>query len=189
MSYFPAYLKMDNKKILVVGGGKIAFEKLSHLLDFTKDITILADKISKEIKELSNDNGLKIIVKKYRQNDIDGYDIAIVAVDDINLQKDIYNEAKSKHILCNSVDSIKYCDFIFPSYIKKGDLVVSVSTSGASPAVAKYLRRYIQNHIPKDIDKFLEDMKNLRDKMPKGKARMKFFDEKVKRFFNRQTKS
>ncbi len=185
MGYFPAYLKLDNKKILIIGGGKIATEKLTHLLDFTSDIVLLAKDFDQNILELSSKNHLRTIKKRYKSNDIDGYDIVIVAIDDIQKQKDIYLEAKNKKILCNSVDAIEYCDFIFPSYIKKGDLTISISTSGASPAVAKYFRRYIEKLIPKNIDKFLTEMKNLRKKLPKGKERMKFLDKKAKEFFSK----
>ncbi len=184
MSYFPAYLKLDDKKILIIGGGKIAADKLCHLLDFTSDIVLLAKEFDQNILELSSKNRLKTIQKRYEKNDIDGFDIVIVAIDDIDKQKDIYLEAKSKKILCNSVDAVEYCDFIFPSYIKKGDITISVSTSGASPAVAKYLRRFIENLIPKDIDKFLLEMKNLRKKLPKGKERMELLNKKAKEFFN-----
>ena len=184
MSYFPAYLKIDNKKILIIGGGKIATDKLGHLLDFTSEIVLLAEEFDKNILELSQKNCIKTIQKRYEKDDIDGFDIVIVAIDDIEKQKEIYLEAKEKKILCNSVDAVEYCDFIFPSYIKKGDLTISVSTSGASPAVAKYLRRFIEKIIPKDIDKFLAKMKELRKKLPKGKERMGFLDKKAKEFFN-----
>ena len=184
MGYFPAYLKLDDKKILIIGGGKIAADKLGHLLDFTSKIVLLSEKFDQNILELSQKNGIKTIQKRYNKDDIDGFDIVIVAIDNIEKQKEIYQEAKSKKILCNSVDTVEYCDFIFPSYIKKGDVTISVSTSGASPAVAKYLRRFIENLIPKDIDKFLIQMKNLRKKLPKGQERMQLLDKKAKEFFN-----
>ncbi len=189
MSYFPAYLKIDDKNIMIIGGGNIAYEKLSKLLDFSSNITILSKYISKQIQEISKQKSLKLIKKSYEAGDIDSFDIVIVAVDDIGLQKKIYNEAKEKHILCNSVDSVEYCDFIFPSYIKKGDLIISVSTSGASPSIAKYLRRYIEKSIPNDMDIFIKKMKQLRKTMPKGKLRMKFLDEMVKRYFSDYSKS
>ncbi len=183
MSYFPAYLKIDDKKILIVGGGKIAFEKLTHLLDFTHEITLLSKDFCDEIKNRAKTNNLKTVQKEYEKGDIADYDIIIIAVDDINLQNSIYQESKGSDKLCNAVDSVEFCDFIFPSYIKKGDLIISVSTSGSSPAVAKYLRRYIQKIIPDDMDIFLRKLKHLRGVYPKGKARMKFFDEMVKRYF------
>jgi len=185
MAYFPAFLKLDDKKIAIVGGGNIAFEKLTKLLDFTNDIIIIAKDISDKIIQLSKKYNLEIKKKSYEIGDIDNFDIIVIAIDDAILQEKIYLEAKQKHILCNSVDSVKYCDFIFPSYIKDGDLTICVSTSGASPAVAKHLRRYIQNLLPKDINTFLENMKKLRASLPKGKDRMKLLDYRVKKYFNK----
>jgi precorrin-2 dehydrogenase/sirohydrochlorin ferrochelatase len=188
MSYFPAFLKLDDKKIAIIGGGNIAFEKLTKLLDFTRDIIIISKEISCDIEELSKKCNLKIRKKLYEAGDIDGFDIVVIAVNDIALQKKIYDEAKSKHILCNAVDSVKYCNFIFPSYIKSGDLTICVSTSGASPAIAKHLRRFIQNLLPKDIDIFLKEMKKLRTSLPKGKGRMNLLDSKVKEYFKNKDK-
>jgi precorrin-2 dehydrogenase/sirohydrochlorin ferrochelatase len=183
MSYFPAYIKLDGKKVLIVGAGKIAQDKLEHLLDFTENITIIADNLCEEIISIVKIYSLKSIKKKYETDDMDGFDIVIAAIDDIEKQKEIYLEAKEKRILCNTVDVIEYCDFIFPSYIKEGDLIISVSTSGASPAVAKYLRRFLQSCLPNGIGEFLTEMKNLRKKLPKGRERMKFLDDKAKEFF------
>jgi len=183
MAYFPAFIKLDNMKILIVGGGYIASEKLEHMLDFTKDISIIAPKLSTHMKEMIEQNKLDYKQRIYEQNDIDGFGIVIVAVDDIEVQKSIYNEAREKGILCNSVDSVDYCDFIFPSYIKNGDLTIAVSTSGASPAVAKHLRKFLERIIPNSISEFLQEMKTLRTTMPKGKERMKFLDIKARDYF------
>jgi len=188
MSFFPAYLKLENKKILVIGGGKIASDKISHLLDFTKNITIISPKIEESVNEFINKFNLRYIKKEYEKGDVEGFFIVIVAADDIDLQKNVYLECQEKKILCNSVDSIDYCDFIFPSYIKKDDLIISFSTSGASPALSKYLRRAIENLIPKDISSFIKEIKNLRKTLPKGKERMRLLDEKAKEYIDKYFK-
>jgi len=149
---------------------------------------LLSIDFSNDMKEMIDKHNLKKIQKEYEKDDIDGFDVVIVAIDDIDRQKEIYLEAKQKGILCNTVDVVEYCDFIFPSYIKKGDLIISISTSGASPAVAKYLRRYIEKLIPQNLDKFLAELKDLRKKLPKGKERMKLFEEKVKKFFEEKNR-
>ncbi|NQY52418.1 MAG: bifunctional precorrin-2 dehydrogenase/sirohydrochlorin ferrochelatase [Campylobacteraceae bacterium] len=182
MSYFPMMFDLKNKKILIVGAGYIAYEKLEKLLDFTLDICILADNISIKMKVKAEENNIKIINKKYEKNDYLSYDIIIVAVNDIDLQKSIYLETRSSRILCNCVDKADYCDFIFPSYVKKDDLIVSISTSGSSPAFAKEFKKYINNLIPKDISSFLNEMKALRKTIPKGKKRMEYFENKVKEY-------
>jgi precorrin-2 dehydrogenase len=179
MAYFPAFLKLDNKKILIVGGGYIAYEKLDHLLDFTKDISVIALDLSDDMAKGIKDNNLTYEQRAYKTGDIKDFAVVIVAVDDIPLQADIFAESKQYNCLCNSVDSVDYCDFIFPSYIKKDDLTIAVSTSGASPAMAKHLRMYLQNLIPDSIGEFLKEMKDLRKTLPKGKERMKMLDKKA----------
>jgi precorrin-2 dehydrogenase/sirohydrochlorin ferrochelatase len=183
MAYFPAFIKLENKKILIIGGGYIALEKLQHLLDFTLDIKVIALDISNEMQLLIKKHNLEFEIRKYKSNDIDDFNIVIVAVDDIPLQEEIFNEAKIlPNCLVNSVDSVNYCDFIFPSYIKKDDLTIAVSTSGASPAIAKHLRRYLENLIPNSIGNFLKQMKEYRKTIPKGKERMEFLDKKAKEY-------
>ncbi|MFK5881298.1 MAG: bifunctional precorrin-2 dehydrogenase/sirohydrochlorin ferrochelatase [Sulfurospirillum sp.] len=184
MAYFPAFIKLDDEKILIVGGGNIAYEKLLHLLDFTKKITIVAKVISEDMMMLIKKNDLDFRENIYKNGDIESFKIVIIAVDDISLQKEIYIESKKYNCLCNAVDSVDYCDFIFPSYVKKDDLTIAISTSGASPALAKYLRIYLSRLIPNGISDFLKEMKALRSSLPKGKKRMKILDEKAKKFFN-----
>ncbi len=185
MNFFPAYITMDDKNILIVGGGKVATDKLKHILNFTKNIKIIAKEINQEMKNIINENNLKYELRKYKYGDLDDFVITIVAIDDISMQKIIFNEATQKNKLCNSVDSVDYCNFIFPAYIKKGDLIVSISTSSTSPALAKHLKAYLSNLIPDDIANFLTYMKNLRSSLPKGKERMKLLDEKAKEYINK----
>lgn len=184
MSYFPAFLKLDDKKILIVGGGHIAYEKLEHLLDFTSDISVIALELSQEMQSTIDERGLHFEKRGYKKGDIKDFAVVIVAVDDIPLQAEIFEESKLYNCLCNSVDSVDYCDFIFPSYIKKDDLTIAVSTSGASPAVAKHLRKFIQELIPSNIGEFLQEMKSLRKTLPKGKERMKMLDKKAQDYIN-----
>ena len=182
MSYFPAFININNKKILIVGGGKVAQEKLEHLLDFTQDISLIALNFSESLLQVINNKNLHSIQRAYNKGDISEYAIVVVATDDIALQAEIFEESKNYNCLCNAVDSSKYCDFIFPSYIKKDDLTIAISTSGASPALAKHLRIYLQKLIPDGISTFLHEMKNLRCTLPKGKERMKMLDEKAKKY-------
>ncbi len=188
MSYFPAFLKLDNKKILIVGGGNIAYEKLQRLLDFTKDITVIAPQLSAEMFDAIEKEKLELKKRSYEKGDIKEFAVVIIAVDDIPLQAEIFEESKEYKCLCNAVDSVDYCDFIFPSYVKQDDLTIAVSTSGASPAVAKHFKRYLQEHIPSGLSEFLQEMKDLRGTLPKGKQRMKMLDEKAKKYFETWSK-
>lgn len=182
MSYFPAFLKLEEKKILLVGAGDIAYEKLNHLLNFTQNIYVIAQNFSQKMLDRLNLENISFEKRAYKRGDIKDFAIVIVAVDSLELQAEIYKESKQYNCLCNAVDSTDYCDFIFPSYIKKGDLTIAISTSGASPAVAKYLRIYIQTLIPDSIVEFLKKMRELRYVLPKGKDRMSMLDKKAKNY-------
>jgi precorrin-2 dehydrogenase/sirohydrochlorin ferrochelatase len=184
MAYFPAFIKLDNKKILIIGGGYIAYEKLDHLLDFTKEIDVIAIEYSDNMIQRIEKENLSYKKRAYKDGDIKDYAIVIVAIDDIPLQAKIFKESKKYNCLCNSVDSVEYCDFIFPSYIKKDDLTIAISTSGSSPAMAKHLKLYLKDLIPNSISEFLKEMKSLRKTLPKGKERMKMLDEKAKKYIN-----
>lgn len=188
MSFFPTFIKLDDKKILIIGGGSIAYEKLEKLLDFTKNILIISPKISNNMLEKINQYNLKFENRLYQTGDIKEFSIAIVAIDDINLQAQIFEESKQYKCLCNCVDSVEYCDFIFPSYVKKDDLTIAISTSGISPAFAKHLKKYIKNIIPNGISDFLKQMKDFRNTMPKGKKRMQFLDKKAKNYIDSWSK-
>ena len=169
---------------MIVGGGNIALEKLEHLLNFSSNITLISKNFSEKIDDLIDKHSLKIFQKEYEKGDAKGYDIVIVAVDDFVLQEDIYFETREYKILCNCVDLQQYCDFIFPSYIKRGDLTVAISTSGSSPAFAKNFKTFLSNLIPEGVEDFLKELKELRSTIPKGKERMRFFDNKVKDYIN-----
>lgn len=182
MGYFPAFLQLNDKKILLVGGGNIAQEKLEKLLDFTDDIRIISLEISASMQELIQSKGLEYELRAYQKGDIKDYAIVIVALDDIPLQAEIFEESKEYKCLCNAVDSVDYCDFIFPSYVKEEDLTIAISTGGASPAFAKHFKRYIKELIPSTVGEFLKEMKVLRKGLPKGKERMKILDKKAEAY-------
>lgn len=184
MTYFPAFLKFDDKTILIVGGGNIALEKLEHLLNFSSNITLISKEFNDSIKLLIDEKNLKIFQKEYEKGDAKGYDVVIAAIDDFSLQEEIYFETREYKTLCNCVDLQQYCDFIFPSYIKRGDLTIAISTSGSSPAFAKNFKIFLSNLIPAGVEDFLKELRELRDTIPKGKERMQFFDKKVKEYIS-----
>jgi len=185
MSYFPMFMNMEELKVLVIGGGNIATEKLEKLVDFTKSITVIALRIENEARVLIESYGLTLHQRAYVLGDIQGFDIVIVATDTVALHQAIYEESRGSRVLVNSVDNTDYCDFIFPSYVKKDDLTIAFSTGGASPAFAKQIRQHFEKIIPNSVGTFLQKMKGLRSTMPKGKERMKYFDELVEEYFKK----
>ena len=188
MAFFPMFMDMQNLKVLVVGGGHIATEKLEKLVDFTREITVIAADISSEADRVIREHCLTLYRRTYREGDIHGFDIVTVATDTVDLHRAIYEESRGSRVLVNSVDNTDYCDFIFPSYVKREDLTIAFSTGGASPAFAKHIRRHFEKIIPDSVGTFLQKMKTLRAEIPKGKARMDYFDSLVATYFKKNFK-
>jgi len=188
MSYFPMFMDMNDLKVLVVGGGFIATEKLEKLIDFTKEVTVIALRVEYDAQNIIDAYDLTLHKRAYEKGDISGFDIVIVATDTVELHKEIYEESRGTRVLVNSVDDTAYCDFIFPSYVQKGDLTIAFSTGGTSPAFAKHIRRHFEKIIPMEVGDFLVKMKSLRTTIPKGKERMKYFDRLVEEYFRKYFK-
>lgn len=136
MAYFPFYIDIENKKILVVGGGTVALRKIEKLMPFSPDITVVAPEICDEIKAMN----LKIIDRKFCDTDLDGTFCVISATDDETLNSRIYELCSKKNILVNTVDDKEKCGFIFPAIVSKNGITAGITTSGKSPIYAKYLK-------------------------------------------------
>jgi precorrin-2 dehydrogenase/sirohydrochlorin ferrochelatase len=176
---FPLYVELSDKEILLVGGGNVALRKLKSLLRFTKAITLVAPRILPEIKSIAEREGLRLIRRRFIPSDLKGKFMVIVAVDDLALQKRVFNMCKKRGILCNSVDSPDYCNFLFPSLVVRGELVIGINTSGKAPAVSKKVREIIESCIPKDIDRIVEIVAEERNRLPKGEQRQRYIVELV----------
>lgn len=183
MAYFPLFLNFSNKKILLIGAGKIAKNKLNTLLLFTSNIEILSINFSDDIQNIIVNNNLKIYTSIYKNGFIKDYDIVIVATNDIKLQEEIYKESRDYNILVNCVDNTKFCDFIFPSIIKEEEYTIAISTNGASPAFSKALKSHIKQFLPDNLNEFIKELKSYRKNMPKGESRMNFLKQIVKDYF------
>lgn len=136
MAYFPFYIDIENKKILVVGGGTVALRKIEKLIPFSPDITVVAPKICDEIKTLN----VKIIDRRFCDSDLDGAFCVVSATDDETLNGRIFQLCNEKNILVNTVDDKEKCGFIFPAIASKNGITAGITTSGKSPIYAKYLK-------------------------------------------------
>lgn len=136
MAYFPFYIDIENKRILVVGGGTVALRKIKKLTPFSPDITVVAPKICDEIKALN----VKIIDRRFCDSDLDGTFCVISATDDETLNGRIFQLCNEKNILVNTVDDKEKCGFIFPAIASKNGITAGITTSGKSPIYAKYLK-------------------------------------------------
>lgn len=162
MNRFPLCINLEDKNFLVVGSGMIARRKLSAISEFTSNITV----ISKEGAEGLAREGIKVVNKCFDDKDLEGFDFVITATGSREQDEAIVAACKSRGIPVNAADDREECDFFLPGIIKRGDLVVSVSTSGKSPAYSKHLREQIEDIIPENIEKVLDIMGELRKSLP-----------------------
>ncbi len=164
MNLYPIFFNIENRLAVVIGGGEVAYRKACDLLDAGAKVRIVAPEIHKEIEEIKNKNSekIKIIKREYIFGDIEGASLVYSATDDQDVNKSVYEEATGRGIFINSVDDPENCSFYVPSLVRRGDLILAVSTSGASPAMAAKLRRIIEKCIPSDIEDILDSLREAR---------------------------
>lgn len=144
-NYYPVNLDIEGKKALVVGGGEVAERKIKTLLNFGARVVAIAPSFTAGISRLAGK--IKLVRRKYKKSDIQGATLVIAATDNLLVNRKISNDAKQNKILVNVIDQPKLCSFIAPAVIKQGPLVVSISTSGETPAFAKALRLRLEKMI------------------------------------------
>lgn len=161
MKYYPVFLDMTDRPVLVVGGGYVALQKIEVLLQAGAKIKVIAKElIAQEIKNLP----VSLEIREYSETDIIGASVVIAATNNSDINKIIFNHAKKHNILLNSVDDKDNCDFILGAITTKGDITVTVSTAGKSPVVAKKLRDKINNILTDNYSPLLETFSHFRIK-------------------------
>lgn len=182
---FPIFLKLKQLRLLLVGGGYVGMEKLQAVVSNSPSavITVVATQISDEIKELAKEySTITLIEKPYGISDLDNKDLAIAAINDPIVSRQVAMDARSKGILVNAADKPELCDFYLGSVVQKGNLKIAISTNGKSPTIAKRLKEVLSETLPDEIDTLLNSMQTIRNKMSGD------FTEKVKQL-NELTKN
>ncbi|WP_185289226.1 TSUP family transporter [Chryseobacterium lactis] len=165
---YPIFLKLENLSLLIIGGGKIALEKLESVLGNSPEtsITLVAKEIIPEVRSLQNRfSNITLYERAYHDHDFNDTDLAIVAVNDIVLAGEIRDKAYQRNVLVNIADKPELCDFYLGSIVKKGSLKIAISTNGKSPTIAKRLRETFTETIPDEMDHVLDNMQNIRQQL------------------------
>ncbi len=165
---FPIFLKLENLKLLIVGGGAIGLEKLQTVIKNSPGtpVTLVATWISDEVKALARDyNNILLIEKPYAVADLEDKDLVIVATNDRSLSEIIKKDTKQKRILTNVADKPDLCDFYLGSVVKKGDLKIAISTNGKSPTMAKRIREFLENSLPDSMQNVLNNLNAIRNQV------------------------
>jgi precorrin-2 dehydrogenase/sirohydrochlorin ferrochelatase len=149
----------------VVGGGGVGTRKVVTLLDCGAKITVVSPDVSGQLLELANNGSIVLEKRSYRKTDLDGMFLVIGTTDDEELNRQISIDAEKLNMLCNIADRPKVCNFILPSIVNRGDLTISISTSGKSPALAKRLRIELEERFGNEYAEFLRLMGAIREKL------------------------
>jgi siroheme synthase-like protein len=161
MKYLPIYLNITDKKILIVGGGKVAAFKVEKLLQFTREITVVARDVCREIREA----GIEVIQSEYSSAILHGFTLAYACTDDRELNKRIKKDAEELKIPVNVVDDPDQCDFISPAVYTDRNFTVAVSTHGTAPSGAAAVRDLIKRELPPEkLNRIVEQKRKERSK-------------------------
>jgi siroheme synthase-like protein len=142
--FYIACLKLTGRKCLVVGGGEIGLEKVEGLLACDGRVTLMAPTAVPELEQLAREGSIEWLQREYAgAEDLEGVFIAIAATDDTDVNIRVYEDAERRAMLVNIVDVPPLCNFILPAIVRTGPLAIAISTAGASPALAKRIKREI----------------------------------------------
>ncbi len=155
MKFYPAYLDLRDHPCLVVGGGPVAERKALSLLEAGADVTIVSPDLTSKLQELSRSGKISHRRKTFDEQDLSGSFIVIAATDSPEVNARVARACKSRHILVNVVAPPEESSFIVPSVVERGELLMAVSTSGASPALSKKIRQELESRYGPEFDLFL----------------------------------
>lgn len=165
---FPIFVKLENFKVLIVGGGYVGLEKITALLRNSPAtaVTLIGAAISEAIRSYAQDYPQVILLEKpFAESDLEGQQFVIAATDDPALNAHIKGLAAARGILCNVADTPDLCDFYLSSIVQKGDLKIAISTNGKSPTIAKRLKETFQEALPDELDDVLQKMPFIRNRL------------------------
>ncbi|MDY6989031.1 MAG: bifunctional precorrin-2 dehydrogenase/sirohydrochlorin ferrochelatase [Thermodesulfobacteriota bacterium] len=164
MRYYPVNLDVRHRDCLVVGGGSVAERKVRTLLECGAKITVITLDATEHLETLRADGRMELNFRGYQSSDLDGRFLVIGATDDEVMNQTISRDAASRGILCNIADRPEACTFVLPAIACQGDLVIAVSTSNKSPAVAKYIRQAMEKKFGPEYATLLDLMGAIRQR-------------------------
>lgn len=183
MKYYPVFLDLRERSCVIVGGGQVAERKTLSLLEAGADVTVVSLGLSPKLKELSASGKIAHKAGPFEEYDLTGAYLVIAATDSADINAAVGRLCRKKQVLVNVAAPPDEGNFIVPSVVDRGALVIAVSTSGASPAMARKIRSELEERYGPEYEEFLEKMKQLRhplmDHVPDEPARRALFQALV----------
>jgi len=176
--FVPLNVNLENKKILIIGGGKVALRKVKFFLQYGCNIEVVGKNIAQEIYEVTENSNSRVTLlqREFEMNDLYGKYIVIISTDNFKLNEQIANKCEERGVLYTNCSNGEVSSFSLPAVVKRGDLSVAISTNGKSPALSKKIKKEISDIYKNEYEEFLELLGELRYVVLKCES-----DDRVKR--------
>jgi siroheme synthase-like protein len=179
--YYPIYINVEDRDVLIIGGGEVCARKAETMLRYGARVTIISIAATEEIRGWAAEGKIRLVLKPYEEADLDGRAIVIASTDDPCVNGRIARDCRRRRIPVNVVDVTHLCEFIVPAVIEKGSVQIAVSTGGKSPALARTLRETLEKTIGPEYSEVNDLLGTLRKgakkSLPTDKDRKRFFDD------------
>lgn len=156
MQYFPVFLRLSDRQVLVVGGGDVACRKVDLLLRAKANITVISKDLHPHLAAYVDAERIRYIHKHYEQSDLDGFDQIWATTDQRDVNHQIYTDATARGLWLNTVDDPQYCHFITPSMVDRSPIQIAISSGGASPVLVRYIRENLETILPQNLSLLAE---------------------------------
>jgi len=147
ITYYPVFLNVNGKKCVVVGGGQVALRKVRVLLEHGADVEVIGPGLCPALVRLAESGEIHALTREYQEGDLKNAFVTIAATDNSDINQRVVMEARRSAVLVNVVDDAGNSDFIVPSYLRRGDVTIAVSTGGKSPALARKIRSRLEKEL------------------------------------------
>lgn len=145
--FFPIFVDLSKKKIVVIGAGTVAARRIETLINFTREILVVAPEINQKILDFNKRGLVKIIEKNYEASMLEHADMVLATTDNQELNQEIGRDCKERGILVNVASRKELCDFFFPGIVQKEEVVIGITASGKDHKKAKEIRERIEQHL------------------------------------------
>lgn len=168
MNFYPVNLDIADKYCIVVGGGRVAYRKICSLLGCGALVTVISPQVLPEIELLAERNEVLLIRRAYREGDLENGVLVFAATDNPGVQAMVAREARQRHILLNSADDPGRCDFQVPAKVRRGELLITISTGGGSPAISRMIRMELEEQFGPEYSVLIFLFSAIRDDLVPG---------------------
>ena len=182
---FPIFLKLEGRRCLVVGAGRVAEGKIKGLLEAGASVQVVAPEAVGQVQKWVGEGVLTWKARGFEPSDLDQVSLVIAATPSHEVNTQVFTQARLRNVLCNAVDDPGNCDFYYPAVVNRGDLQIAISTNGHSPALAQRLRRELEEQFGPEYENWVAELGQARVQLTTGKldaeARRKLLHEMASR--------